>query len=63
MTARGQRQQFSRRGEQAIRAFQEADSLDATPRLSRGDDVVYSLEAKKAREKGETLLQPASPSR
>jgi hypothetical protein len=52
---------FSRRGEQAIRAFQEADTLDAMPRLSHGDDVVYALEAKKAREKGETLLQPASP--
>jgi hypothetical protein len=52
---------FSRRGEQAIRAFQEADSLDATPRLSHGDDVVYGLEAKRARASGEILLQPTAP--
>ncbi len=57
----GRRVPFSHRGEQAIQAFQEADNLDATPRLSHGDEVVYSLEAKKARAKGEILLQPASP--
>jgi hypothetical protein len=50
-----------RRGEPAVRSFQEADKLDATPRLSHGDEVVYSLEAERARAKGEILLQPASP--
>jgi plastocyanin len=52
---------FSRRGEQAIQALQEADNLDATPRLSHGDEVVYSLEAKKARAKGALLLESAAP--
>jgi hypothetical protein len=55
------KQKTDRRGEQAVRALQEADNLDATPRLSHGDEVVYSLEAQKARAKGEILLQPASP--
>jgi len=49
-----------RRGVQAVRALQEADNLDATPRLSHGDEVVYSLEAERARAKGEILLQPRS---
>ena len=40
---------YSRRGEQAIAAFQEADNLDALPRISFGDDVIYGLEAKKMR--------------
>ena len=38
-----------------------ADTLDATPRLSSGDEVVYSLEAKRERARGEILLQPSSP--
>jgi len=54
-------QESPRRGEQAIQAFQEADNLDTIPRLSSGDEVVYSLEAEKARANGEALLQPAAP--
>lgn len=50
-----------RRGERAIAAFQEAGSLDAVPRLSYIDDVVYGLEAKKLRARGEALLESASP--
>src|SRR5712691_2360748 len=49
---------FGRRGEQAIQAFQEADNLDATPRLSHGDGVVYAAEAKTAHSRAEGLLQP-----
>ncbi len=37
----------SRPAEKAIRAFQEADNLDAIPRLSYGDVVVYEAEAPK----------------
>jgi len=51
---------YTRRGEQAIAAFQEADHLDAIPRISFGDDVVYGLDAKKQRARGEVLLQPAT---
>jgi len=53
--------QLGRRGVQAIRAFQEADNLDATPRLSDSDEFVYSREAEKARAGGEILLQPVEP--
>ena len=53
---------YTRRGEQAIAAFQEADQLDAIPRLSFGDDVVYGLDAKKQRARGEILLQPPTGS-
>jgi hypothetical protein len=49
MSAKGPRPPFSRRGEQAIQAFQEADNLDAMPRLSDGDGVVYRMEARRAR--------------
>src|SRR5512145_965366 len=52
---------FSRRGEQAIQSFQEADNLDAMPRLAHGDDVVYGMEAAKARGRGEVLLEPTAP--
>ena len=51
----------SRRGEQAIRALQEADSLDAMTRLDPGDDVVYTAGAEKAHAKGEALLEPERP--
>jgi hypothetical protein len=51
---------FSRRGEQAIQAFQEADNLDAMTRLSHGDGVVYGVAANRARAMGEILLQPAA---
>jgi len=50
-----------RRGEQAIAAFQEAAGADTMPRVSWGDDVVYGLEAKTARARGEALLEPTSP--
>ncbi len=50
-----------RRGEQAIQAFQEANSLDARPRLSHADDVIYSAEAKRARGKAVELLEPTAP--
>lgn len=52
---------FSRRGEQAIQAFQEANNLDAMKRLSRGDDVVYSADAKLARARAEVLMEPTRP--
>lgn len=61
MRAKGPRLPFSRRGEQAIQAFQEADNFDRIPRLSRGDDVVYGMEAAKARGRGEVLLEPTAP--
>ena len=51
----------SRRGERAITAFQEANNLDAIPRLSYGDAVVYRAEAKRVREKAEELLRPEAP--
>jgi hypothetical protein len=47
-----------RRGEQAIAVFQEADALDGMTRLSPGDSVVYSAEARIARSGADTLLQP-----
>ncbi|MCR4339211.1 MAG: hypothetical protein NUW01_04905, partial [Gemmatimonadaceae bacterium] len=53
----------SHRGEQAIAEWQEADSLDALPRVSHGDEVVYGLEAMKARARGEALLEPTGPVR
>ncbi len=49
---------FTRRGEQAIQAFQEASSLDAIPRLDDGDEVVYSRRAQRARARGDVLLTP-----
>jgi hypothetical protein len=52
---------FSRRGEQAVQAFQEAANLDATPRVSAGDGIVYGDGARRARTRGEILLQPAAP--
>jgi hypothetical protein len=61
MRAKGPRPRFSRRGEHAIQAFQEADNLDAMTRLSHGDEVVFGMEAKRARERGEVLLEPVAP--
>lgn len=49
------------RGERAIKAFQEAATLDAIPRLCHGDEIVYAMEAEKARAKGASLLEPAAP--
>ena len=40
------------RGEGAADAFQEADCLDALPRVNFGDDVVFRLDAKTARNGG-----------
>jgi hypothetical protein len=51
----------TRRGEQAIEAFQEADKLDALPRDVEGDDVVYRREAEKFRIYGRLLLEPLAP--
>jgi hypothetical protein len=55
-----------RRGEQAIQAFYEANALDAMTRLSRGDEVVYSAEAKRARKPARRfpgITSPMRPSR
>lgn len=51
----------SRRGEQAVEAFREADKIDQLPRQVTGDDEVYTKEAAKFRAVGEILLQPAAP--
>jgi hypothetical protein len=51
------------RGERAIQAFQEAANLDAIPRLSHGDEIVYAMEAEKARAKAQALLQLTDPVR
>ncbi|MCX6551195.1 MAG: hypothetical protein NTY02_09365 [Acidobacteria bacterium] len=40
---------FSRRGEQAIQAAQEAALADAMPRKEVGDDIVYADQARLAR--------------
>jgi hypothetical protein len=48
----------TRRGEQAIEAFQEADNIDHLPRQVEGDDVVYRREAEKFRAYGNALLEP-----
>ena len=46
------------RGEEAIDAFQEADRIDAEPRISFGDDIVFKVDAKAARDRAEALNQP-----
>jgi len=51
------------RGERAFQAFQEAANLDAIPRLSHGDEIVYAMEAEKARAKAQALLQLTDPVR
>lgn len=61
MKVKGPRPPFSRRGEQAIRAFQEANSLDAILRLSHADDVVQGAEARRARGRAEILLERTAP--
>jgi len=53
--------ELTRRGERAIAAFQAAGQADAMTRASAGDGVIYGLEAAKARERGEILLQPTTP--
>ena len=52
---------YSRRGEQAIQAFHEADIYDAIPRLGDGDDAAYSSMARHERAKAEVLLEPTAP--
>lgn len=52
---------FSRRGEQAIQAAQEAALADAMPRIEDGDDAVYGAQARFARARAESYLAPASP--
>ncbi len=52
---------ISRPGEKAIEAFQEANNLDAIPRLSHGDEVVYAAEAERLRQEGHALLHPDRP--
>jgi hypothetical protein len=51
----------TRRGEQAIEAFREADKIDQLPWQVRGDEVVLPREAAKFRAVGEALLQPTGP--
>jgi hypothetical protein len=46
---------FTRRGEQAIQAFQEAEIADGMVRTEVGDDIVYTAEARLARARGETV--------
>jgi hypothetical protein len=52
---------FSRRGEQAIQAFQLAAIESAIPRVDPGDEVVYAARARLERARGEQLLTPAEP--
>lgn len=47
------------RGEQAIEAFQEAERLDARPRVQFGDDIIFKQDASRERARGDELLQPA----
>ncbi len=61
MRAKGPRPPLSRRGEQAIRAFQEANDLDSMLWLSHGHNVVYAAEAKRARGKADALLELTAP--
>ena len=60
-TSRSRRAPFSRRGEQAIQAFQEAAVADAMPRTEVGDDAVYAANARGARGHARQSLQPAHP--
>ena len=55
------RPRFSRRGEQAIRAFREAAIADAMTRTEAGDDIVYGAEARLARGRGELYLKSMAP--
>ncbi len=52
---------FSRRGEQAVQANQDAALADSMPRTEFGDDIVYDTEARLARTRAEELLKPAEP--
>lgn len=51
----------TRRGEQAIEAFAEADKIDQLPWLTAGDHIVYPREAEKQRLAGDALLIPQPP--
>lgn len=46
------------RAEQAIEAFQEADRIDGRPRIGFGDDVVFELDASRARDRAHALNEP-----
>lgn len=46
------------RAEQAIEAFQDADRIDAKPRVSFGDDIVFKLDANRARDRAHALKEP-----
>ena len=52
---------YSRRGEQAIQAFQEAALADAMPRSEVGDDIVHAAEARLARARADQCLTPVEP--
>lgn len=52
---------FSRRGEQAIQAAQEAALADAMSRTEIGDDAVHSAHGRVARARHEMLLKPLEP--
>lgn len=47
------------RAEEAIEAFQEAERIDARPRVQFGDAAIFSREAKHQRARAGELLQPA----
>jgi archaeosine-15-forming tRNA-guanine transglycosylase len=51
----------TRRGEQAIEAFREADKIDQLPWQVPGDEVVLPREAEKFRAVGAALLEPTGP--
>src|SRR5213594_3703988 len=52
---------FSRRGEQAIAAMQEAALAAAMPRTEFGDEIVYADQARLARARADILLEPREP--
>lgn len=52
---------FTRRGEQAVEAFEHADRLDILPREVTGDDEAFRHHAEHLRARGHALLEPAEP--
>lgn len=55
------RRPFSRRGEQAIQAAQEAALADAIPRREVGDDIAHAATARLARARATQYLEPVEP--
>jgi plastocyanin len=58
MITKTQRPPFSRRGEQAIQAAQEAALFDTMPRREVGDDIAYATQARHAHGRAELYLKP-----